>query len=462
MNHYDVCVFGAGPAGSVIAKRLAQFGHSVVLVEKRAFPRPHIGLSLTPGIHHWLHLLGLRETVDQAGFTPALESYVLWESNEPLKKEFAPGKAGYHVDRGRFDGILLESAVTEGVELLQPCQLNQLKEDDAGNWQVALNHNEQSKTIFTRFVVDAAGRTPVLKGNTKAYLPSTLATYAYWSNAGQKPISFIEAGANEWFWGAPVSTDQYLACIFSDPQEVKQFASLEDFYKAKIQRSTLFKSQAFDSQHSQITACAATACVDHQPVSLNSIKVGDAAFSMDPLSSQGVQKAIKSAFQGAIVVNTLLKGQSPEPALAYYQQLIETEVRKNTRWTKQFYNRQKRFENSDFWKVRKDTSIQGPEEVPETQLSLKKEDKLHLNPRASISNVPVVGEHFIEYRQGITLPESDEPLVFLQNTELVPLVKSLEGKTVLEVLKLIQRQMPDAKPMDVLKWLVYERVLVVR
>ena len=34
-KEYDVIVIGAGPGGSVIARRLSQYGHSVLLIEKR-------------------------------------------------------------------------------------------------------------------------------------------------------------------------------------------------------------------------------------------------------------------------------------------------------------------------------------------------------------------------------------------------------------------------------------------
>ena len=67
-------------------------------------------------------------------------------------------------------------------------------------------------------------------------------------------------------------------------------------------------------------------------IGLDWIKVGDAAFAIDPLSSQGVQMAMMSAFQGSIAVHTLLT--QPEQANAaidfYRNKLQETVARSQT------------------------------------------------------------------------------------------------------------------------------------
>jgi flavin-dependent dehydrogenase len=64
----EVCVLGGGPGGSSAARKLALLGHRVVVVERAAFPRAHIGESLPASVLPLLDVLGVRERVERAGF----------------------------------------------------------------------------------------------------------------------------------------------------------------------------------------------------------------------------------------------------------------------------------------------------------------------------------------------------------------------------------------------------------
>ncbi len=61
----EVCVVGAGPAGSVFAARMAQLGHKVCLIEQARFPRRRLGECLTPGVEPLLKAAGLGAAIDR-------------------------------------------------------------------------------------------------------------------------------------------------------------------------------------------------------------------------------------------------------------------------------------------------------------------------------------------------------------------------------------------------------------
>src|SRR6476661_5314657 len=64
---HDVIVTGSGPAGSTISALLAERGRNVVLLEKAAHPRFHIGESLLPLNLPLFDRLGVAEEIRAIG-----------------------------------------------------------------------------------------------------------------------------------------------------------------------------------------------------------------------------------------------------------------------------------------------------------------------------------------------------------------------------------------------------------
>lgn len=101
-----ISVIGGGPAGAAAALRLSQMGHSVVVVEKKKFPRAHIGESLSPGVLPLLDSLGIKGRMEHQGFLRPERVLLHW----PPTRGYRPlgPVPGLQVDRAKFDAVLLQ------------------------------------------------------------------------------------------------------------------------------------------------------------------------------------------------------------------------------------------------------------------------------------------------------------------------------------------------------------------
>ena len=116
MNHYDVLIEGAGPAGATAAYYLAMQGKKVALVDRAKFPREKAcGGGLCVHIEEFEHIISnwddfleskcLRGIVYGPDFTPV--DYV---SEKPFF---------YNIRRLKFDNKLVEYAVEKGATLIE-------------------------------------------------------------------------------------------------------------------------------------------------------------------------------------------------------------------------------------------------------------------------------------------------------------------------------------------------------
>jgi len=80
------------------------------------------------------------------------------------------------------------------------------------------------------------------------------------------------------------------------------------------------------------------------------LAVGDAAIAFDPLSGQGVYKAIQSAINAATAINKHFAGDSG--ALPDYATSQEGDFARYLETHRKVYSREKRWANSPFWSRR--------------------------------------------------------------------------------------------------------------
>src|SRR5271156_3147179 len=104
----DVLIIGGGPGGSTAAALIADKGKDVVLLEKDAHPRFHIGESLLPRNIPILERLGILDEVASMGVLKPGAEFVSDENGRSVEFNFAKGldreyTYAYQVKRADFD-----------------------------------------------------------------------------------------------------------------------------------------------------------------------------------------------------------------------------------------------------------------------------------------------------------------------------------------------------------------------
>src|SRR5690348_15808484 len=135
---FDVGIIGGGPAGSSMAAYLAKAGINCAVFERELFPRAHVGESLVPSSTRVFKELGLLPKLEEAKFPHKFGAvWTATGSNAAYTHDFEglsadcsadirfeeraqPGvdqKYTYHVDRGKFDLLLLQHANELGAKV---------------------------------------------------------------------------------------------------------------------------------------------------------------------------------------------------------------------------------------------------------------------------------------------------------------------------------------------------------
>lgn len=371
-EHSQILVIGGGPAGSSVATLLAKQGFNVTLLEKEIFPRYHIGESLLPSALKIFDLLGVREKVENFGFTKKEGAYVKWGKDSWTVDFNALGENktySYQVKRSEFDHLLLNHSSSVGVNVIQGMiveKVNFVNERATSLvWQSLEDRSKKGEISFD-FLIDASGRSGIIatKHNKDRKIHEdfqNVAAWGYWKNVNipaNIPRGAISTTATSkgWFWSIPLHDGTMSIGIVLHKDEFKKNKDLElkEFYLKRIKEdpftSEITKNASFceevkveqDYSYSAKAFCGSGYFI-----------CGDAACFIDPLLSSGVHLGMFSALMCAASITSVLKGEVTEKeAMNYYQKCYKKAYLRMMVFVSSFYNQYEGME-SQFWKAKK-------------------------------------------------------------------------------------------------------------
>ena len=368
----DAIVVGGGPAGSTAATMMARKGLRVLLLERDHFPRDHVGESLLPASLPVLEELGVLPAVQAEGFLPKWGATMVWgRDRAPWSWYFRESNQryphAYQVWRPRFDQLLLENALANGVDVREGHRVTEVLFQGPRAAGVGYTGPDgRPGAARAAFVVDASGQAGLLgrRLDLRRWDPSfrNLAVYAYFTGARRLPAPdenniFIESYPSGWSWNIPLHTGLSSVGVVVDSAAAQrdiQHRGVEGFFADQVSAAPHTSAMlASAARSSGLFVIKDWSYAAERFVGDGYVLAGDAACFVDPLFSSGVHLALTSGVLAAAYVVTCLKdadlGRASEPV---YRELYYREYVHFRELARLFYH-SNRTSESYFWEARR-------------------------------------------------------------------------------------------------------------
>lgn len=324
----DVLIIGGGPAGSTAAALLARSGRDVVLLEKEAHPRFHIGESLLPCNLAILERLGIHQEVRAMGVYKPGAEFISDETGQRVDFNFATGidptlTHSYHVRRSQFDAALFAHARGNGACAMERTRVvNVILPQDNGDTsraRVTGLHEDGTSHIFApRFVLDASGRDTFMANRLRNKRTdkhnNTAAVYGHFrhvkcrSEGDMAGCISIHLAKDGWFWVIPLQGGTIsVGFVGTQAAFKRRRGTMQEFLIDQISQSRTLNERMQEAQLvSEVMTAGNYSYRAHGAWGKGYMMIGDAFAFVDPLFSSGVMLAMAGGELGADVANAWL------------------------------------------------------------------------------------------------------------------------------------------------------------
>jgi len=353
---FDVLIAGAGPAGCAAAISLADFAPelTVCLADAPAREDFRIGETVPPPIRPLLEHLGLWQQFAGDRHCPSYRTVSAWGSPLLASNEFLfqTQQVGWRLDRVRFDAMLREAAAARGAaHVAAKVAVLAFAE---GAWRV---HLADRPAVTARFAIDATGRAAVLaraQGLRPATIDRLVGCFVPFADAPDDGEGLmIEACPDGYWYSATVPNGVRMIASLSDADLIRAhgLAGLDRWMQALGQ-----------TRHVRATAAGARPLAAPKLVAAGSrhligdtrlplLPIGDAASCFDPVSGQGILKALRSGIFASYAAADFLR-HGDATGVKRYRALVSREFSAYRKTWRDYYALERRWPDRPFWRRR--------------------------------------------------------------------------------------------------------------
>jgi flavin-dependent dehydrogenase len=333
----DVVVIGGGPAGSMAATALAQRGYDVVLLEKAKHPRYVVGESLIPHFWKYCDLIGVSDKIAADGFVKKSGGTQVWNGviRQLTFRDFGYSRGALHVERDRFDHILIEHARSQGVQVFEETTVVNVDLDGGERMGVRCRAPGETKPdlIESRFVIDASGQSAVIARQLGLRVIDEgfrfMSVWGYFENSKYvaldghahpferlreiPPTTFVAAvGGWGWAWHIPLRDTTSVGLVVPVEQMKNVKASDEGFeqYLLRTCRETPLLNRLLEDATYTEGSCRVVRDYSYRPAKLAGpgyFLIGDAAAFIDPIFAIGIVLGMNSGYTAAWAIDRSFK-----------------------------------------------------------------------------------------------------------------------------------------------------------
>jgi flavin-dependent dehydrogenase len=297
-------------------------------------------------------------SIPPATYSPLNTLFSAWGSDEIDGRSFAFWLAdnGLVLERSVFDDWLLSSAKVAGVRVLRGCHISDGSRSSEG-WILSALIEGREQRLSADFVVEATGakaRSILQMDATRIFTDSLVCLFfKLQARSSQNPEVLIESCADGWWYTAMLPAGQRILAFFTDADLVEPIEGRRSGWLNAIFQKTLHTRRIVGEfpQDTEVRICSARTSARNVLWRDAWISVGDAAWSLDPLSGTGIERAIKDGISAAAAISNWLETGNVEQIRSHAVSRANS-FREALAAQRAYYAVETRWRDTAFWRRR--------------------------------------------------------------------------------------------------------------